>query len=129
MNYLGYMFADRGVRLDEAKQLISKALDVDPGNPAYLDSLAWVHFHQDQLDQAVDELHRAIDKISDDPTIHDHLGDVYLKQGKVKEAIQQWELSVAEYKKAAPSDQDPVEMGKVNKKLEGAKVRISQKSH
>ena len=129
LNYLGYMFADRGVRLDEAKQLISKALDVDPGNPAYLDSLAWVHYHQDQLDQAVDELHQAIDKISDDPTIHDHLGDVYLKQGKVKEAIQQWELSVAEYKKAAPSDQDPVEMAKVNKKLEGAKVRISRKSN
>ncbi len=128
LNYLGYMFADRGVRLDEAKQLISKALDLDPGNPAYLDSLAWVHYHQDQFDQAASELHQALDKMGDDPTVHDHLGDVYLKQGKVREAIQQWESSVSEYKKAAPSDQDPVELAKVAKKLEGAKVRIAEKT-
>jgi tetratricopeptide (TPR) repeat protein len=129
LNYLGYMFADRGVRLDEAKQLISKALDIEPGNPAYLDSLAWVHYHQDQFDQAATELREALDKMGDDPTVHDHLGDVYLKQGKIREAIQQWESSVAEYKKAAPSDQDPVELAKVTKKLEGAKVRIAQMSH
>ncbi len=123
MNYLGYMFADRGVRLDEAKQLISKALDLDPDNPAYLDSLAWVHYRQDQLDQAVGELTKAMDKISDDPTMHDHLGDIYLKQGKYKEAIQQWELSVAEWKVAAPGDQDAAELGKVNKKLEAARAK------
>ena len=129
MNYLGYMFADRGVHLDEAKQLISKALELEPGNPAYLDSLAWVYFHQDQYDQAANELRQALDKMGDDPTVHDHLGDVYMKQGKIREAIQQWESSVAEYKKAAPSDQDPVEQAKVVKKLEGAKVRIAQKSN
>jgi tetratricopeptide (TPR) repeat protein len=128
MNYLGYMFADRGVRLDEAKQLISKALDIDPGNPAYLDSLAWVHFHQDQFDQAAKELREALDKMGEDPTVHDHLGDVYLKQGKIREAIQQWEASVAEYKKSAPADADPVEVAKVTRKLEGAKVRVVEKA-
>ncbi len=128
MNYLGYMFADRGVRLDEAKQLISKALDIDPGNPAYMDSLAWVHYHLDQLDQASDELRKALDKIGDDPTVHDHLGDVYLKQGKIREAIQQWEASVSEFKKEAPTDQDPVEQAKVTKKLEGARVRVTEKA-
>jgi Flp pilus assembly protein TadD len=128
MNYLGYMFADRGVRLDEARQLISKALEIDPGNPAYLDSLAWVHYHQDQFDQAATELRDALDKMGDDPTVHDHLGDVYLKQGKIREAIQQWEASVAEYKKSAPGDADPVEVSKVTKKLEGAKVRVAEKA-
>lgn len=126
MNYLGYMFADRGVRLEEARQLISKALDIDPGNPAYIDSLAWVHYHLNELDQASDELRKALDKIGDDPTVHDHLGDVYFKQGKFREAIQQWEASVSEYKSAAPSDRDPVELAKVTKKLEGAKVKAAQ---
>ena len=126
LNYLGYMFADRGVRLDEAKDLISKALDLEPGNPAYEDSLAWVYYHTGQLDQAVGEMQKALIKISDDPTMHDHLGDIYFKQGKIREAIQQWETATAEYKIAAPSDQDPAEISKVNKKLESAKVRVAQ---
>jgi tetratricopeptide (TPR) repeat protein len=127
LNYLGYMFADRGVRLDEAKDLISKALDLEPGNPAYEDSLAWVYYHQDHLDQAVSEMQKALIKIADDPTMHDHLGDIYVKQGKIREAIQQWETASAEYKVAAPSDQDPVEISKVQKKLESAKVRVAEK--
>jgi len=128
LNYLGYMFADRGVRLDEAQQMISKALEIDPGNGAFLDSLGWVNFRLNHLDQAADELRQALDKIgNDDPTVHDHLGEVYFKQGKLKEAIQQWEASVAGFKAAVPSDQDPEELAKVSKKLENAKVRISEK--
>jgi tetratricopeptide (TPR) repeat protein len=128
LNYLGYMFADRGVRLDEAQQLISKALDLDPGNGAYLDSLGWVYFHQDKLEEAATQLRQALDTIGSDPTVHDHLGDVYFKQNKVREAIQQWEASVSQYKSAAPSDQDPAELAKVTKKLEGARVRVAEKT-
>jgi tetratricopeptide (TPR) repeat protein len=122
------MFADRGIRLDEAQQLISKALDLDPGNGAYLDSLGWVYFHQDKLDEAATQLKQALDSIGSDPTVHDHLGDVYFKQNKVREAIQQWEASVSEFKSAAPSDQDPAELAKVTKKLEGARVRVAEKA-
>jgi tetratricopeptide (TPR) repeat protein len=128
MNYLGYMYADRNVRLDEAQQLISKALDLEPDNGAYEDSLGWVYYRLNKLDQAADELRMAIDKVGKDPTVHDHLGDVYLKQGKIREAIQQWESSVSEWKVAAPSEQDPVELAKVTKKLEGAKVKVSEKA-
>jgi tetratricopeptide (TPR) repeat protein len=127
LNYLGYMFADRGVRLDEAQQMISKALEIVPGNGAFLDSLGWVHFRQNKLDQAADELRQALDKIgNDDPTVHDHLGEVYFKQSKLREAIQQWEASVAGMKAAAPSEQDPEELAKVSKKLENAKVRVAE---
>jgi tetratricopeptide (TPR) repeat protein len=129
MNYLGYMFADRNVRLDEAQQLISKALELEPGNGAFLDSLGWVHFRLNKLDQAVDELHQALDNkaTSDDPTVHDHLAEVYFKQGRVKEAVQQWEAAVAGFKAALPSDQDPDELARVSKKLESAKVKVSEK--
>lgn len=124
MNYLGYMFADRGVRLDEAKNLITKALEIEPGNPAYLDSLAWVYYHQDQLDQAVEQMQQALVKLADDPTMHSHLGDIYAKQGKFKEAIKEWELAQNGYKTAAPADQDPGESAKIAKKLEGARGKV-----
>jgi tetratricopeptide (TPR) repeat protein len=128
MNYLGYMFADRGIRLEEAQQLISKALDLEPDNGAFQDSLGWVYYRLNKLDQAADVLRLAVDKVGKDPTVHDHLGDVYFKQGKIREAIQQWEASVAEWKIAVPADQDPVEYAKVAKKLEGARVRVAEKT-
>jgi tetratricopeptide (TPR) repeat protein len=128
LNYLGYMYADRNIRLDEAQQLISKALDIDPDNGAYQDSLGWVYFRLNKLDQAADQLRLAVDKVGKDPTVHDHLAEVYFKQGKIREAIQQWEASVAEWKVAVPGDQDPAEFAKVTKKLEGAKVRVAEKT-
>jgi tetratricopeptide (TPR) repeat protein len=127
LNYLGYMYADRNINLDEAQQMISKALNSDPGNGAYLDSLGWVHFRLNRLDLAAEELRQALDKVGKDPTVHDHLAEVYFKQGKIREAIQQWEASVSEWKTSSPTEQDPVELAKVTRKLEGAKVRVTEK--
>jgi len=73
-------------------------------------------------------LRKAVEKVGSDPTVHDHLGDVYFKQGKVREAIQQWETSVSGWKTAVPGDQDPIELAKVTKKLEGAKVKATEKA-
>jgi tetratricopeptide (TPR) repeat protein len=128
LNYLGYMYAERGVHLEEAQQLILKALDQDPDNGAYQDSLGWVYFKLNKLDEAADELRLAVDKVRNDPTVHDHLAEVYFKQGKFREAVQQWESSVAEWKAAVPGDQDPVELARVTKRLEGAKVRVTEKA-
>ena len=128
MNYLGYMFADRGINLDEAQQLILKALDLEPGNGAYEDSLGWVYFRQNRLEEAATELRMAVEKVGGDPTVHDHLAEVYFKQGKIREAVQQWEVSVSGWKAAAPGDQDPVELAKVTKKLDAAKVRVTEKA-
>ena len=128
MNYLGYMFAERNVHLEEAQQLILKALDLEPGNGAFEDSLGWVYFRENKLEEAAEVLRSAVDKVGKDPTVHDHLGEVYFKQGKIREAIQQWEASMAEWKTAVAADQDPVESGKVAKKLENAKVRVAEKA-
>ena len=126
LNYLGYMFAERGIRLPEAQQMVSKALEQDPNNGAYLDSLGWVYYRMDKLKEAEDSLLRALEKYSRDPTVHDHLGDVYFKQGKIKEAINQWLSSLKEWETASTSEHDPVEVAKVQKKLEGAKVRLAK---
>lgn len=127
LNYLGYMLADRDVRLDEAQKLISKAVELDPQNGAYLDSLGWVYYRQNRLEEAADYLQKALQKISTDPTVHDHLGDVYFKQGKIREAIAQWQSSLKEFEaNSSQSDVDPGDMAKVSKKLESARVRVAK---
>jgi tetratricopeptide (TPR) repeat protein len=126
LNYLGYMLADRNMRLEEARDMIRKALDLEPDNGAYLDSLGWVNFRLGKLDEAEQNLRQSIERINGDPTVYDHLGDVYLKQGKVKEAIGQWQLSMKEWEKTPQSELDPEEVAKVSRKLEGARVRLAK---
>ena len=127
LNYLGYMLADRGVRLDEAHELVQKALDLDPQNGAYLDSMGWVYFHQGKLEQAEQLLTQAIDRMGNDATVHDHLGDVYFKLGKTREAIAQWQASVKDFK-TSPDDSDPDALSKVTNKLESARVRLAKET-
>ena len=130
LNYLGYMLADRSVRLDEAQKMITRALELDPDNGAYLDSLGWVYYRQNRLDDAEQALVRALSKsgIGQDPTVHDHLGDVYLKLGKTKDAITQWQASLKEAENDTQSDIEPGELATINKKLEDAKVRLARET-
>ena len=126
LNYLGYMLADRGTRLNEAVDMIKKALEQDPQNGAYLDSLGWAYYKQGNLQEAVDNLKRAQERTPRDATIHDHLGDVYAKQGNLKSAIAEWEASLKMHQTAPPFEQDPQESAKIQKKLEGARVRLAK---
>jgi tetratricopeptide (TPR) repeat protein len=128
LNYLGYMLADRNMKLDEAQKLVARAVELDPQNGAYLDSLGWVYYRQNNLEQAEASLRKAIERLSTDPTVHDHLGDVYLKQGKVREAITQWQASLNEWKSSPPAESDSEEVAKVSRKLENAKVRMAKES-
>jgi tetratricopeptide (TPR) repeat protein len=128
LNYLGYMLADRGVRLDEAHKMISRALELDPDNGAYLDSLGWVYFRQNKLEEAENYLKRSLEFIKNDPTVHDHLGDVYFKQGRLKEAVTQWQASLKQWESNAPADIDPEQVTKINKKLESARVRLAREN-
>lgn len=126
LNYLGYMLADRGVRLEEAMRMIKKANEIVPNNGAFLDSLGWVYFRQGKLNEAESLLQQALDHIGTDPTVREHLGDVYFKEGKVKDAITQWQQSLKGLQSAAPSDADPEEAAKVSKKLDDARVKLAQ---
>jgi len=126
LNYLGYMQADRGVKLDEALSMIQQAVKEEPQNYAYLDSLGWAYFKLGQYQLSEDNLRRATEHNSTDPTIHDHLGDLYEKTGRLKLAVAQWEQSVSEYDKTIPADADPLDISKVHKKLENAWVRLAK---
>ncbi len=90
-NYLGYMYADHNVKLEEGLRLIEQALTYEPDNGAFLDSLGWVHFRLGKLDQALVELQRAAKLIGTDSVVYDHLGDVYRRMGKTAEALHHYQ--------------------------------------
>ncbi|MFQ5847444.1 MAG: tetratricopeptide repeat protein [Candidatus Methylomirabilales bacterium] len=95
-NYLGYMFADEGIHLAESVVLIKKALELDPNNGAFVDSLGWAYYKLGRLDEALRELKRAVTLLKkEDPTILEHLGDVLFQKGMISRAVEQWERSLA----------------------------------
>lgn len=95
MNYLGYMWADRGEKLDDAKKLIEKAVELEPKNAAYLDSMGWVLFKLKQPRQALDWLQKAVQQAKEpDPTLYDHLGDIYAGLKEFDKAQEAWRKSI-----------------------------------
>jgi len=128
LNNFGFMLADHGIKLDEALTMIRKAVQLEPTNYAYLDSLGWAYFRLGQYTQAEDNLQRAISRGANDPTVHDHLGDVYEKTGRLKLAATQWELSLNEFAKTVQADMDSGDVGKVQRKLDSARVRLAKES-
>ncbi len=126
LNDLGYMFADRGIRLPEALDMIKKAVELDPQNGAYLDSLGWVYFKLGQYGPAEENLRKAIDRTATDASIHDHLGEVYEKTGRLKLAVAQWERSMTEYAHSLPADAEPADIAKVKHKLDDARIKLAR---
>ena len=122
------MLADRNIRLQESLDLIKKALDKDPENGAYLDSLGWVLFRLGRLPEAEENMRRAVVKTPRDPTVHDHMAEVLMGEMKVKEAVAQWQISLKEWDASPPADMDPAEAAKVKNKLENAKVRLAKET-
>ncbi len=90
LNYLGYSWAERGENLDEAFELIERAVALQPSSGAIIDSLGWAHFQLGDYEQAVGHLEQAASLEPSDPTITDHLGDVYWRLGRRLEARYQW---------------------------------------
>jgi len=126
LNYLGYMLADRGVRLDEALNYVKKAIDLDPANGAYLDSLGWAYYKLGKYDLAEQNLSKAVQRTPNDPTVQDHLGDVYQKVGRLKQAAAHWERALNEYNRSVSADVEPSEVAKVQKKLESARIKLAR---
>ena len=117
LNYIGYMLADRGVRLQEAVEFVEKALALEPNNGAYLDSLGWAFFKLNDVGQAEKYLLKAVAIVKNDPTIHDHLGELYYKNGDYVKALDCWNKSVA-------TGTEPEEVQRVREKLEKLKENL-----
>ncbi|MBC8097553.1 MAG: tetratricopeptide repeat protein, partial [Akkermansiaceae bacterium] len=109
-NYLGFMLADRGEKLEHARNLIEKALKARPDSAAYLDSMGWVLFRLNQPKEALVFLLDAVkNSEEEDATIYDHLGDVHAALNQLDQAREAWMKSL----QVEPSDA-------VRKKLDSA---------
>ncbi|MFA6240170.1 MAG: tetratricopeptide repeat protein, partial [Candidatus Hydrogenedentales bacterium] len=110
MNYLGYMYAENDMKLDEAEKLLSQALSIQPGNAFYLDSQGWIYYRQGKADLALESIRKAIATMtSDDAVLRDHLGDVYLLKGDKNRAVGEW-----------------VRANRLDPKLEGVQEKIDK---
>lgn len=126
LNYLGYMNADRGVKLDEDLTFIKQALVAEPSNGAYLDSLGWVYYKLGKYDIAEENLTKAAEHMGSDPTVQQHLGDLYQKTGRLKMAAAHWERAVEEWNKTVPAEVDSDALAKVQQELDAAKVKLAK---
>jgi tetratricopeptide (TPR) repeat protein len=96
MNYLGYMWTERGVNLQKARDLIEKAVRAEPKNAAFLDSLGWVLFKLNQPRAALVYALRAVEHSAEpDAVLYDHLGDIYAQLKRYDQARQAWRKSLA----------------------------------
>ncbi|HUI20557.1 MAG TPA: tetratricopeptide repeat protein [Methylocella sp.] len=90
LNYLGYSWVDQGMNLDEAFNMLRRAVELRPTDGYIVDSLGWANYKLGRVDEAVKQLERAIDLKPSDPVINDHLGDAYWRAGRKLEAHFQW---------------------------------------
>lgn len=119
LNYLGYMLADRGERLDESVALIARAIEKDPHNGSYLDSLGWAYFKLDRLDLAEPPLRAAGDQLQRNSVVQDHLGDLLNRLERYAEAIEAW-------RRALDGDGEEIDPALIERKIDGAQRRLDR---
>ncbi len=86
LNFIGYSYAIKGIRLGEAEAMLKKALSLKPGEGYIEDSLGWIYFIKGDYKRAKKYLEKAAILKSDEPVILDHLADLYLKLNDIKKA-------------------------------------------
>lgn len=95
-NYVAFMWAEHNMHLDEAEDMIGRALQFDPNNGAYLDTLGWVHYRKGKFEEALAELLRAAQNLTRaDPIVFEHIGDAYSKLNRVPQALEFWQKAMA----------------------------------
>ena len=117
LNYLGYLLATRGEQLDEAITLVQRALEAEPENGAYLDSLGWAYYRRGDLGDAEKYLVAAAKQLPENSEIQDHLGDLFARRGRLAEAVAAWTRALA-------GDGQDVDKAAIEKKISNAKGKM-----
>ena len=98
LNYLGYMWAERGENLEEARAMIEKAVTAEPQNAAFLDSMGWVLYMMGKPHESIAWLLQAVEltdeEMEEDPTLFEHLGDAYFATGDFRNARIQYQKAI-----------------------------------
>ncbi len=95
LNYLGYSLVEKQIKLDEALDMIERAVAARPDSGFIVDSLGWVLYRLGRYDEAVGHMERAVELMPVDPVVNDHLGDVLWAVGRYREAEFQWSRALS----------------------------------
>ena len=95
LNYLGYSLVEEQRKLDEALDMIERAVAASPDSGYIVDSLGWVYYRLGRYEEAVVQMERAVELEAVDPVVNDHLGDVYWAVGRKREAQFQWRRALS----------------------------------
>ncbi len=110
LNYLGYMYADKGINLDTAVELLLRAIAIEPAKSPFLDSLGWAYFRLGELEQAQHYIEQALETLDQGEAeelavIFEHAGDIAQAQGKTEEARRHWQRAL----ELGPENEDAVQ--------------------
>lgn len=111
LNYLGYSWVEMGRNLDEAREMIERAVELRPSDGYITDSLGWVLYQLGDFEGAVEWLEKAVELTPVDPIVNDHLGDAYWRVGRRREAEFQW-------RRARSFDPEPEDLARIRRKLD-----------
>src|SRR5688500_11810942 len=120
LNSLGYMLAERAQKLDEAVSFVQRALVIEPGNGAYLDSLGWAYYKQNRFDQAEAPLKEAAAQLPTVSVIQDHLGDLLNRRGQLEDAMSAWQRALA-------GDGESINRSEIEDKINSARQKLGRK--
>ena len=127
-NYLGYMYVDHNLNVEEGGNLIRRALEIKPDNGAYRDSMGWYYYRTSRFDKAVVELTKAMELMRqsaeaketgkpEDPVVLEHLGDAYAKLKDTAKAMECWQRAL---------ELEPDDKAELDKKIESTKAQLTQ---
>ena len=116
LNYLGYSLVEQQVKLEEALEMIERAVAASPDSGYIVDSLGWALYRLGRYEEAVPQMERAVELLAVDPVVNDHLGDVYWAVGREREARFQW-MRALSFIDQGESNED-VDPDRIRRKLE-----------
>jgi tetratricopeptide (TPR) repeat protein len=119
LNYIGYMLAERGERLDESVEYLKKALEMEPDNGSFLDSIGWAYFKAGKLDLAEENLKRAADQLRVNSVVQEHYGQLLFRMGRFDEAIAAWNRALA-------GDGSSIDRDEIDKRIREARQRLKK---
>ena len=93
-NYIAYMWAEQGKKLEMGIDLVQQALSLEPENPAYLDTLGWIYYMQGRYQEALTKLTAASQLLQTEADIWEHIGETYLKLGDLRAAVEHWKKAL-----------------------------------
>jgi tetratricopeptide (TPR) repeat protein len=117
LNNLGYMWIEKGEKLGKAIKLVERALEIEPGNSAFIDSLGWGLFKRGKYKDALAKLKEAVEAGANDPVVFDHLGDAYMKNKMYEEAVANWEKAL---------ELEPEDADKIREKIEAISKELEE---